>query len=142
MIPLQLPAIMTVAGLFLGYFQSGYLFGDRLIGMAAGLTFFSVFLLTSTWILRALKRLKADEYAMGWGDPILIGAIGAGLGWRPLPIMILLASLQGILMYSLFTWTRKPLPEDDWVPPQKSMPFGPFLALSAIEISMWNLIYY
>lgn len=140
MIPLQLPILIMLTGLGFGDAEGLDLFYARLIGLLAGFSFFAIFLVGSTWILRALKRLKADENSMGWGDPILIGAIGANLGWFWLSWMILFASLQGIILYSFFSWTRQPLPDDDWVPPQKSMPFGPFLALSAIEIALWNLI--
>lgn len=139
-IPLQLPILIMLTGLGFGYAQSLDLFYVRLIGLLGGFAFFAIFLVGSTWVLRQLKRLRADENSMGWGDPVLIGAIGANLGWFWLSWMILLASLQGIIVYLLFSFSRKPLPGDDWVPPQSSMPFGPFLALSAIEISLWNLI--
>lgn len=139
-IPLQLPALMTLTGLGFAYTQDLDVLNARLVGLLAGFSFFAVFLVGSTWILRRIKRLKADENSMGWGDPVLIGAIGANLGWFWLSWVVLLASLQGIVVYCLFSFSRKPLPDDDWVPPQKSMPFGPFLALAAIEISLWNLI--
>lgn len=139
-IPLQLPAFITLTGLGFGLVDGMDLFYERVIGFLIGCSFFSVFLIVSSWILRCLKRLKSDENSMGWGDPILIGAIGANLGWFWLSWMILLASLQAICFYFLFSFVRKPLPNDDWVPPQRSLPFGPFLALSAIEISLWNLI--
>ncbi|MEI6806049.1 MAG: prepilin peptidase [Myxococcaceae bacterium] len=139
-IPLQLPILITLSGLGFGYVQSLSLFYDRLIGLMAGFIFFAVFLLVSTWILRAIKRLQADENSMGWGDPILIGAIGANIGWFWLSWMILLASFQGIVLYVIFSFKKQPFQGDDWVPPQRSMPFGPFLALAAIEITLWNLI--
>jgi leader peptidase (prepilin peptidase)/N-methyltransferase len=139
-IPLQLPILITLTGLGFAYGQDLELLNARLIGLLAGFAFFAAFLIGSTWILRRIKRLKADENSMGWGDPVLIGAIGANLGWFWISWVVLLASLQGIILYCLVSFSRKPLPDDDWVPPPKAMPFGPFLALAAIEISLWNLI--
>ncbi|MEI6791002.1 MAG: prepilin peptidase [Myxococcaceae bacterium] len=140
MIPLQLPAIITATGLLFGYRESLDLFYARLIGCLVGFAFFALFLLASTWILRRLKRLGPDEHSMGWGDPILIAAIGANLGWFWLPWMVLLASLQGIILYCLFSFKRAPQADDDWVPPQMSLPFGPFLALASVEICIFNML--
>lgn len=140
MIPLQLPAIMILTGLGFGYFQSLELFEERLIGLFAGFIFFAVFLVLSTWILRHLKRLESDQNSMGWGDPILIAGIGANLGWFFLPWMVFLASLQGIVIYLIFSSEILSSGHKTWIPPARSMPFGPFLALSAIEISLYNMI--
>lgn len=140
MIPLALPLLIACVGLGLGYWQDWEIFYARFIGMVVGLAFFAAFLVISTAILRWSGRLKPDESAMGWGDPILISAIGANLGWFWLSWVILLASIQGIIVYFLYSLKRMPQADDSWIPPQKSMPFGSFLALAAVEISLISMI--
>jgi leader peptidase (prepilin peptidase)/N-methyltransferase len=105
--------------------------------------------------------------AMGFGDVVLLGGIGAWLGaWGLLPV-ILLSSLQGSLVGIALlllgkgqpgppaapppapaapaessaapeaTGAGEPPAEDDWIPPRHAVPFGPFLALAALE---WLLL--
>ncbi|MBL4818582.1 MAG: prepilin peptidase [Deltaproteobacteria bacterium] len=140
LIPVPLLILMTLFGLGFGYAEGYWIFESRLIGALLGFGFLAVFMLISTWILRLTGRLKADESAMGFGDPLLMGAIGAYLGWLWLPFVLTLGSLQAVIAYGLISWVRKPIEGDDWAPPDKSMPFGPFLTLAAIEISIFILI--
>jgi leader peptidase (prepilin peptidase)/N-methyltransferase len=93
------------------------------IGAAAGyLVLWSVF-----W---AFKLLTSKE-GMGYGDFKLAGAIGAWLGWKLLPAVILIASVAGavigILMIVLGRRERN-------VP----IPFGPFLAIAGIVAMLWG----
>jgi len=96
------------------------------------------------------------------GDVKMLGMLGGWLGWQCLPIVLLLASIQGVLV-SLSLWLAgvrlRPIepeedeeeedqageavpatpaepPEGQAAPPSwmsSAIPFGPFLALSAIE---------
>jgi leader peptidase (prepilin peptidase)/N-methyltransferase len=88
------------------------------------------------------KILKKE--ALGFGDVWLLAAIGAWMGIAPLLPVVLLASLQGTLVgLALIILGRSqpgPPPEEgppdvepDWVPPRNAVPFGPFLALGALE---------
>lgn len=61
---------------------------DRLIGAAAG---FAVL-----WLIAAGYRLVRGREGMGGGDPKLMAAIGAWVGWAVLPFILLLASLIGL----------------------------------------------
>jgi leader peptidase (prepilin peptidase)/N-methyltransferase len=61
---------------------------DRLIGLAAGFV--------ALWTVGALYRLLRKREGLGGGDPKLLGAIGAWLGWAALPYVLLLAGLVGI----------------------------------------------
>lgn len=61
---------------------------DSLIGAAAG--FVSLFL-----VGRAYHAVRG-RVGLGGGDPKLFGAIGAWLGWAPLPFVLLLASTAGL----------------------------------------------
>lgn len=149
-IPVVLPSLLLVEGLSvaalggaLGWqFPMGDGWGvlvDRSIGAVAGFAVLGAILVISTAILRRSGRLKPDEFAMGWGDPILLGGIGAILGWQQLATVVFLASFQGavigmILLRTGLVKQGEPVSEtDDWVPPQNGVPFGPFLALAAVE---------
>jgi len=126
-------------------------FVDSAIGAAAGAGFFAA-------IARFGEKVLKKE-TMGWGDVFLLGAIGAWLGWQALLPVVLLSAVQGSIVGVLLLWLKrphasaqtspatadddpnetKPLPvehsasDDDWVPPPHAVPFGPFLALAALE---------
>jgi len=89
------------------------------------------------------ERILKKE-ALGFGDVWLLAAIGAWLGIASLLPVVLLASLQGtVIGLALIILGRSQPgpppdagPEDteaDWVPPRHAVPFGPFLALGALE---------
>lgn len=87
--------------------------------------------------------------ALGFGDVWLLAGIGAFLGAKALLPVVLLASVQGsvvgiaLLLAGRATPGPTPgppagaqapaAPEDAWVPPRHAVPFGPFLALGAVE---------
>jgi len=89
------------------------------------------------------ERILKKE-ALGFGDVWLLAAIGAWLGIASLLPVVLLASLQGTVVgLALILLGRgQPGPppeagpaneEAEWVPPRHAVPFGPFLALGALE---------
>lgn len=79
---------------------------------------------------------------MGFGDVHILTGIGAHLGFSALLPVVLLAAIQGtvagVVLLLLGRATRgtrdggQPLP-DGFVPPRNALPFGPFLALGAVE---------
>lgn len=117
---------------------------DRAIGAAGGFSVLAAVVVVSTALFRRTGRIGPDDTAMGWGDPLLLGGIGAVLGWRALPMVLFLASLQGAVVGIALRASGKlegdaPVSaDDDWVPPKAAVPFGPFLALAAIEISFFG----
>lgn len=108
-------------------------FRSAALGAALGFGLFAAVAVVGKWIAR--------KEALGFGDVWLLGAIGAWLGAAALLPVILLASIQGALAgLGLLALGRaqtgvRPSPggEDEWVPPRNAVPFGPFLALGAIE---------
>jgi leader peptidase (prepilin peptidase)/N-methyltransferase len=128
---------------------------DGLVGAAAG---YAVI-----WLIAEVYYLVRRREGMGLGDAKLLAVIGAALGWRALPVVIFLASLQGSVLglAALLAGARLPegLPEEDEEPPVPAappaapaptappapgpapprslrfaaIPFGPFLALAALE---------
>jgi leader peptidase (prepilin peptidase) / N-methyltransferase len=76
---------------------------------------------TSLWTInRTFKAVRGVE-GMGHGDFKLLAALGALLGWKLLPAVVLLSSAVGALVGLLFIVFRK----HDWARP---LPFGPYLA--------------
>jgi len=89
------------------------------------------------------ERILGKE-ALGFGDVWLLAAIGGWLGAAALLPVVLLASLQGTLVgLALIVLGRSqpgPPPDvgpenadADWIPPRHAVPFGPFLALGALQ---------
>ena len=110
-------------------------------------------------------EMVLKKEAMGGGDSYLMASIGAFCGPLLLWVALFLASIQGVV-YGLVRLRQRPqsvplvpsepvpaLPEvltpttapsaesgddDDWVPDPHAVPFGPFLALGAIETLLWG----
>ena len=117
---------------------------DRLIGGIGSGLMLGAIVVVATGILRRVKgadgqpRVGPNDWAMGWGDPLIIAGIGAHLGWQLMPLTLFLASVAGsvvglALKYSGKLKNRGPISEDDpWIPPDDAVPFGPFLALGGL----------
>ena len=68
---------------------------------------------------------------MGYGDFILLAALGAWLGWEMLPLIILLSSLVGMVFgLALMVLQRR----GKEVP----MAFGPYLAIAGWIALVWG----
>ena len=61
---------------------------DRVIGAVAGWAALAA--------IAALFRMTRGKHGMGGGDPKLLAAIGAWLGWAMLPWVVLAASILGL----------------------------------------------
>lgn len=110
-------ALLGLAGGTLGLSPS---LVDRAIGAAAG--FVSLFLIALAY--RAVRKREG----MGGGDPKLLGAIGAWLGWAALPFVLLLASLIGLGAVA-FGMAR-----GRGVSATHRVPFGALMAVAAYPI--------
>jgi leader peptidase (prepilin peptidase)/N-methyltransferase len=117
-------------------------FASAARGAAIAFAGLGLFAWGATRLFRRLGRIEPDEEAMGLGDVHILTAIGAFLGaWALLPVL-LLASIQGSLAGGLLVLAGRAtrgrsrggeaLP-DGFVPPRHALPFGPFLALGAVE---------
>ena len=116
-----LPDNLTLPLLWTGLvFNIGGTFTDltsAVIGAAAGyLVLWAVF-----WTY----KLATGKEGMGYGDFKLLAAIGAWLGWKMLPLVILLSSFVGAVVgIALIILARR----GRNVP----IPFGPYLALAGL----------
>ena len=149
-----LPFALTIPGIALGLLFSIPLGLERLrdsaLGAAAGFFGFLA--------LEHIGRKIFKKEALGGGDKYLLAMIGAFLTYRSLLGVVFLASLQGALVGSILLALHgragpapppedenKPLEappapgadgEDDWRPGPTNLPFGPWLALGALEVML------
>ena len=83
------------------------------------------------WIVVWGYKLATGKDGMGYGDFKLLAAIGAWLGWKMLPVVILLSSLVGAIVgISLIVFAR----HGRNVP----IPFGPYLVLGGLIALFWG----
>jgi leader peptidase (prepilin peptidase) / N-methyltransferase len=96
---------------------------DALIGAAAGYI--------SLWLVFHAFKLVTGKEGMGYGDFKLFAVLGAWLGWRVLPMVIVLSAatgaVLGILMIALQGRDRR-----------APMPFGPYLAAAGWLAMMYG----
>ena len=122
-----LPDSITLPLLWAGLlFNTGATFIDlrsAVIGAVAGyLALWSVF-----W---AFKFATGKE-GMGYGDFKLLAAIGAWLGWKMLPLVILLSSVVGAVVgIALIVFAKHAR--------EKPIPFGPYLAVAGLIALFWG----
>lgn len=90
---------------------------DRAIGAAAGFASLAI-------IAFAYKR-ASGRTGLGGGDPKLLAAIGAWLGWTALPFVLLLAASLGLVLASLDRLRGRPVTR------QTRVPLGALLAIAA-----------
>ena len=85
----------------------------------------------SLWLVYQAFKLITGKEGMGYGDFKLFAALGAWLGWTALLPMILLASVAGAVVGLVLKY-RDRLREGAY------LPFGPFLAASALLMMVWG----
>ena len=119
-----LPDRLTLPLLLLG-FGGGLIgldpsFTDRLWGAAGGY-------ISLAGIALAYKLIRKRE-GLGGGDPKLLGAIGAWLGWQPLPMVLLGASGIGLLFVLVQHLRGQPMRATD------RLPLGSLMGIAAFVI--------
>ncbi|MDP9083707.1 MAG: A24 family peptidase [Pseudomonadota bacterium] len=96
---------------------------DAIIGAAAGYL--------SLWLVFHAFRLVTGKEGMGYGDFKLFAALGAWLGWKLLPLIIMLSAATGaVLGISMIVLRGR----DKAAP----MPFGPYLAAAGWLAMMYG----
>jgi leader peptidase (prepilin peptidase)/N-methyltransferase len=85
------------------------------------------------WAVYWVFKLVTGKEGMGYGDFKLLAALGAWLGWKMLPAVILLSSLVGAVVgIALIVLAR----HGRHVP----IPFGPYLAAAGVIALFWGEI--
>lgn len=116
-----LPDILTLSGIAIGLvgalINPERYFVDALLGLLMG----GASLWAVAYIYYAWKKVEA----MGGGDIKLLAWIGAVLGWKGIPFVILASSFSGAIIGVIVSIkTKGGL--------QAKIPFGPYLALGAL----------
>ena len=128
-----LPDVLTLPGIAVGWLVSflpgGISWTDSLIGLVAGGG--SLYLVATVY-----ARITGRE-GLGGGDIKLLAMIGAWMGWQSLPLIVLMSSLSGAIIGSVFILVGGK-------GARTQIPFGPFLSLGALsylffgqQISLW-----
>lgn len=152
-----IPDVMSLPAIPLGIlvtYAAGHATGvtvdDSIFGAMAG----AGVIVAIIWSYGALTGREG----MGGGDWKLLGAIGAWVGWQALPAVLFMASIQGLLVALITRILGRDIAVDE-LPPipgdeqsdgeplegegpkswgQQAVPFGPFLALAAIEALLFR----
>jgi leader peptidase (prepilin peptidase)/N-methyltransferase len=98
---------------------------DAVIGAVAAYLFL--------WSINAAFKALRGMDGMGYGDFKLYAAVGAFLGWKVLPLVILLSSVVGLVFGSLQMFSARR--GWDW---KFRFHFGPYLALAGIIAMFWG----
>jgi leader peptidase (prepilin peptidase)/N-methyltransferase len=115
-LPDRATGLMALTGVAAGAAGAEPFPNDRLIGLAAGFL--------SLWLVGwAYSRLRGRE-GLGGGDPKLLGAIGAWLGWAVLPFVLLVAASVGLAAVLSARLAGREVRADT------RLPFGPLLAVA------------
>lgn len=119
---ISLPGIL--AGFIVTFILSHISWYDSMVGALAGGG--SLFLIAIIY-----ERLTGKE-GMGFGDVKLLAMIGAWMGWRALPFVVLISSLTGAVIGVIFLWVSgKGF--------RFKIPFGPFLSFGTILYFFFGL---
>ncbi|WED44347.1 prepilin peptidase [Legionella cardiaca] len=122
-----LPDVLTLGLLWLGLIantQSLFIsLSDAVFSSAAGYL--------SLWLFIKLFYLIRGKIGMGHGDFKLFAALGAWFGWTQLPLILLFASISGVIVGSIYLKIRKKSKDSP-------IPFGPFLCLAGFLSLFWG----
>ncbi len=83
------------------------------------------------WSIYHLFKILTGKEGMGYGDFKLLSALGAWMGWKVLPLIIVLSSFVGaIIGIAMIIFAR----HDKSIP----IPFGPYLAIAGWIALLWG----
>lgn len=123
LLPDQLTLLLVWTGLFFSLLSVFTTSHDAIIGAIAGYLVFA--------IIQGIFKLVTGKIGMGQGDYKFLAALGAYSGWEQLPIIILLASVIGLIFGGIQIATRHKMKS---VP----IPFGPYLAVAGWISLIWG----
>jgi len=98
---------------------------DAVIGAVAGYL--------ALWLVFHGYKLLTGKEGMGYGDFKMNAAVGAFLGWKLLPLVILLSSLVGLVFGALQMFAAR----GKWDAGFR-FHFGPYLAIAGIVAMFWG----
>lgn len=123
LLPDQLTLLLVWLGLFLSIFSIFANSHDAIIGAIAGYLIFA--------IVQWLFKIATGKIGMGQGDFKFLAGLGALLGWQQLPVIILLASVIGLIFGLVQMMIRNQFKSTP-------IPFGPYLAFAGWISLIWG----
>ncbi len=123
LLPDQLTLLLVWVGLFLSLFSVFANSHDAILGAIAGYLIFA--------IVQWLFKMATGKIGMGQGDFKFLAGLGALLGWQQLPVIILLASIVGLIFGLVQMVIRNQFKS---IP----IPFGPYLAFAGWISLIWG----
>lgn len=130
MIPTMLTGGVAIVGLAAHLLLPGGEPTDAAIGVVVG---FGVI-----WLLGQGYRLLRGELGIGIGDAHLVAMVGAVLGWRGALFCLVAGSVQGALIQLVMYLADRRWREGPVSPWRRPVPFGPFLAVGALEFVIFG----
>jgi leader peptidase (prepilin peptidase)/N-methyltransferase len=116
-----IPDVLSLPGVFVGlaiaFIPGSISWIDSLIGIIGGGG--------ALFIVALIYERLTGKQGMGGGDVKLLAMIGAWMGWRSLPFVLLISSLTGAIIGSVFLLAAGK-------GYRVRIPFGPFLSLGAL----------
>lgn len=109
-------------------------FTDRLIGSFGGVLFMWSILALTTYLFRATKVLRHNEFSLGNGDLLIVAVIGAFVGYTKLPMVMVLGCSQAVAAFFLGKLMPSFALESPRAESQMTYPLAGFLCLSVLEI--------
>ena len=116
-----IPDAVTLPGIAIGLLSGAFLLPIGLLNSLVGMSVGGGILLVLAW----LSPLLFGKEGMGGGDIKLMAMVGAFLGWKPVLLAIMVASLVGSIIGGL-------LIAAGWLRRHEYLPFGPFLAVGSM----------
>jgi leader peptidase (prepilin peptidase) / N-methyltransferase len=98
---------------------------DAVIGAVAGYL--------ALWLVFQAYKLLTGKEGMGYGDFKMNAAVGAFLGWKLLPLVILLSSLVGLAFGALQMFAARGRWDAGF-----RFHFGPYIAIAGIVAMFWG----
>ena len=125
LLPDNLTLPLVWIGLLLNLLGAFVPLADAVIGAVAGYL--------ALWLVYWAYKLLTGKEGMGYGDFKMNAAVGAFLGWKLLPLVILLSSFVGLLFGALQMFAAR----GKWDAGFR-FHFGPYLAIAGIVAMFWG----
>jgi leader peptidase (prepilin peptidase) / N-methyltransferase len=125
LLPDDLTLPLLWAGLLVNLFGAFVPLRDAVIGAIAGYL--------SLWLVYWGYKLLTGKEGMGYGDFKMNAAVGAFLGWKLLPIVILMSSLVGLAFGALQMFAARGRWDAGF-----RFHFGPYIAIAAVIALFWG----
>jgi len=125
LLPDDLTLPLVWVGLLLNLWSTFVPIHDAVLGAAAGYL--------SLWLVYWAFKLATGKEGMGFGDFKMNAAVGAFLGWKMLPLVIIVSAFVGLLSGALQMFAARGRYEGSF-----RFHFGPYIAIAGLIALFWG----